>query len=75
MAERFHKLGDVFMHKRMVQNDMLPILILLFCGEFAIQDQVSGFQVVGTFSQLLNGIAAVAQNTFIAINVSDFALG
>ncbi|MNG08856.1 hypothetical protein D3C84_922430 [compost metagenome] len=48
---------------------------LFFCsGQFAVEQQVTGFQVVRLFCELLDGVAAVQQNALIAIDVGDLRL-
>ncbi len=52
----------------------LPGLELLRGGQFAVQQQVGDFQEAALFRQLLDGVAAIAQNAFVAIQIGDRAL-
>ncbi|MOA42202.1 hypothetical protein D3C78_1642320 [compost metagenome] len=48
---------------------------LLLCGrQFAVEQQVAGFQVVGLLGQLLDRVAAVQQNAVIAVNIGNLRL-
>ncbi|MNT28361.1 hypothetical protein D3C72_1640430 [compost metagenome] len=48
---------------------------LLFCGrQFAVEQQVAGFQVVRLFSQLFDRVAAVQQNAVVAVDIGDLRL-
>ncbi|MNH94192.1 hypothetical protein D3C73_468080 [compost metagenome] len=48
---------------------------LLFCGrQFAVEQQIAGFQVVRLFSQLFDRVAAVQQNAVVAVDIGDLRL-
>src|SRR5690606_39641107 len=42
--------------------------------QFAVEQQVGGFQVVGLLGELFDRITAVQQDALVAINISDFRL-
>ena len=46
---------------------------LLVVGQLAVDDQIGGFNKGGFLRQLFDGIAAVAQNTYLAVDVGDTA--
>ncbi|MNS78839.1 hypothetical protein D3C72_1124700 [compost metagenome] len=48
--------------------------LLLGIRQFAVEQQVAGFEVVGLFGELLDRVAAVQQDTFVAVNVGDLRL-
>ena len=48
---------------------------LRFGGQCAVNQQVSYFQKARLLGQLLNGVAAVAQNAFFAVEERDGAFG
>ena len=51
-----------------------PVLELRARGQLAVQDQVGRFEVGAVLGQLLDGIAAVAQDALVAVDVGDLAL-
>ncbi len=48
--------------------------LLLGSRQFAVEQQVAGFKVVGLFGELLDRIAAVQQDSGIAVDVGDLRL-
>ena len=64
---------DALVNERMVRDVIGPILELRARGQFAVQDQISGFEVGAALGQFLDGIAAVAQDAGVAVNKGDFA--
>ena len=48
--------------------------LLLSCWQFAIKQQVAGFQVVRLFSKLFDRVAAVQQDTVITVDIGDLRL-
>ena len=64
-------MGQLFVHHGVLGDGLYKLLFLFLVGKFPVEQQVAGFQVIGVLRQLLDGIAAVQQNTFAAINVSD----
>ena len=73
VLEAFHQLLDVLVQHR-VQRDLLrPLLQLVVARQLAENDQIRGLEVGGLLRQLLDGIAAVLEHPFIAIDVGDAA--
>lgn len=48
--------------------------LLLGIRQFAVEQQVARFEVVGLFGELLDRVAAVQQDTFVAVNIGDLRL-
>ncbi|MCY1441084.1 hypothetical protein D9M71_573870 [compost metagenome] len=48
--------------------------LLLGIRQFAVEQQVAGLEVVGFFGQLLDRVAAVQQDTLVAVDISDLRL-
>ena len=62
------------MDERMEVDFVRPFFQLFFRGELSVQNQISDFEI-GTFlGKLLDRIAAVTKNTFIAVDERDRAL-
>ena len=43
-------------------------------GQLAVQQQVAGFQVVGFLRQLFDGVAAMEEDAFVAVDIGDLRL-
>ena len=67
------KLLDALVNKSVMRDVIGPVFQLGSRGQFAIQQQISGFQVGAFFREILDGIAAITQDSDIAINVRDSA--
>src|SRR5262249_51834847 len=61
---------DVLMDESVVCNSVLPLLELGRGRQFSVKDQVGHLEVIATLGELLNGIAAVAQNPLVAVDKS-----
>jgi hypothetical protein len=74
VMEPVDKFFNVFVNNRMKRNIVCPVRQLRRGRKLAVKDEISGFQIIAFFRDLLDGIAAVTQNTLVAIDISDFAL-
>ena len=59
------------MHHGVARDAIVKILLLRLGRQFAVEQQVAGFQEVAVFGQLLDRIAAVQQDAFVAIDIGD----
>src|SRR5260221_5649718 len=50
-----------------------PAFQLGFGGQFAVKQQIGGFEVGAFFGELFDGVAAITQDSFVAVDVSDAA--
>src|SRR5690606_18047734 len=57
-----------------VLDDDYELSLLLGGWQFAIEQQVAGFQIVGLIGELLDRIAPMQQNTVVTIDIGDFRL-
>src|SRR5262245_6344148 len=73
VVEAIHELLDVFMNKGVMRDVPGPVGQLRLGWKLAVQDEVSHLEIVALLRQLLDGVAAVAQNTLITINEGDLA--
>ena len=73
VLEPFHQLLDVLVQQRVLRDGVDPGAQLGLGGQLAEQDQVRHFEVVAVLRQLLDGVAAVAQNPLVAVDVGDGA--
>ncbi len=65
---------DVGMDESVVHHFILPAAKLRARRQLAIDEQEGRLKKVALLDQLLNGIASVAQDAFLAVDVCDFAL-
>ena len=67
-------LADVLVDERVVGDVVPPGGELLLVGQLAVEEEVRHLEVGRALGQLLNGVAAVAQDPRIAVEVGDGAL-
>ena len=67
-------LADVLMDERVVRDVVAPFGELLLIGQLALEEQVGHLQVGRVLGQLLDGIAPVAQDAGVAVEIRDGAL-
>src|SRR6266851_8049073 len=72
--EAVQELLDALVDEGVMGDVVGPLLQLRSAGQLAAQDQVGSLQVIALLGQLLDWIAAVAQDAGVAINESDAAL-
>ena len=65
------------MNHRVTGHDADKLLFLLGRRQFAVEQQVAGFEIVRVLGQLFYGITAMKQNAFFAVDKGDlrFASG
>jgi hypothetical protein len=73
VAEARHQLLDVLVDERVVRDRVHPGLELPLQGQLALEDEVRGLQVRAPLRELLDGIAAVAENAAVAVDEGDAA--
>jgi hypothetical protein len=73
VLEAFHQLLDVLVQHR-VEGDLLrPLLQLRFARQLAEDDQIRGLEVCGPLGELLDRVAAVFEDAFVAVDEGDAA--
>ena len=70
--ERTHEGTEVFANHRLVIDVRAELLILSPARQLAMAQQPRHFQKIGVLAQLLDGVATVAQNRMLAVDVGDF---
>ena len=70
LEEPHHLLVD----HRVTAHAIVEIGFLGFGWQFAVQQEIAGFQEVAVLGQLLDRIAAVEQDAFVAVDVGDLQL-
>ena len=72
-AEAAQEVVDLLMDHRVIGDGLVEGYHLLGRGQFAMEEQVADFKEIAVLRQIFDRIAAVQQNTFIAVDVSDLA--
>lgn len=70
--EGAHERTEVLPHHRAVVDVGDETVVLVLVRQFAVTQQPSDFKEVGLLAQLLDRIAAIAQNRVLAVDVRDF---
>ena len=70
VQEFLHGLVD----EGVVRDVVGPIFQLRARGQLAVQNQIGGFEIGAFLGQFLDGIAAVSQDAFVAVDERDLAL-
>ena len=73
-AEAAEEPSQLFMHHRMTADGIVKFCLLLRCRQFAVNQQITDFQIIGFFGKLFNRITTVIQQAFVAVDISDFGL-
>ncbi len=71
VVEAVDELLDVLVDPRVVRDLVDPVIHLAQGRQLAVQEQVGHLEVVGALGQLLDGIAPVAQDAAVAIDLGD----
>ena len=75
VAKRLHQRLDIFVHEGVMRNVVGPRRQLFLVRQFAKKDQVRDFQKVASLRELFDRVAAVFENSLIAVNKRDRAFG
>src|SRR6266566_4298253 len=67
------KLLDAFVDESVMRDVIGPILQLRRRGQFAMQEQIRGFQIGAFFREVFDGIAAITQDAGVPIDVGNLA--
>src|SRR5665811_2188188 len=73
VAKAQHERPKVFVHER-VKRDFVDPFFMLFAGrKFAVDQEVCHLQKCGMLGELLNGVAAVFEDSFVAVDEGNGA--
>ena len=70
-AEALEEAGHLLVHHGVVGDVLVELLALRRGRQFAVVEQVAGFEEVAVFGQLLDRVAAIEQNALVAVDVGD----
>lgn len=68
--ETFVKLDHSFIQNHFVNDGLLKLSVLRLRRQLSIKQQVTGFHVIGVFSQSLNFVSTIHQFSLVTIDVS-----
>src|ERR1700722_2969771 len=70
-AKALEKAGHLLVDHRVPRDSIVEISFLDVVGQFAVKQKIAGFEKIPFLGDLGDRIAAVEQNAFVAIDVSD----
>ncbi|EEB79921.1 hypothetical protein GPB2148_3769 [marine gamma proteobacterium HTCC2148] len=70
-TEAVEEMGQLFVDHGMAGDSADKRLFFFFRRKFAVKKQVAGLKIVGVLGQLFNGVAAVQQDAFAAIDIGN----
>ena len=73
-TEALQEAAHLLVDHRVVCHTPVKVSLLCGCGQFAEQQQIAGLEEVAVFGELLDRIAAMQQDAFVAIDISDLRL-
>jgi len=74
VAELVDELLDVLVHHRVDGDVVPPHVEVSLVGQLALDDEVGGLEEGALFGEFLDGVAAVAQDAALTVDVGDLAL-
>ena len=73
-AETLEETGHLLVNHGVKDHTPVEIGLLRLGGKLAVKQEIAGFQEVAVFGELLDRIAAVFQDSRIAVDIGDFRL-
>ena len=70
-AEALEEAAHLLMHHGVARDAVVEVGFLRWRRQFAIEQQVTGLEEVAVLGELLDRIAAIEQDAFIAVDVGD----
>ena len=73
-TEALKEAAHLLVDHRVASHAIVEIGLLRLGRQFAVKQQVTGFQEVPVLGQLLDRIAAIKQDTLVAVDIGDLGL-
>ena len=73
-AEALEEPGHLLVHHGVMDDALVEFLLLRLGRQFAVEQQVAGFEKVAMLGQLLDRIAAIFQHAGVAVDIGDLGL-
>ena len=65
------KPAHLLMQHRVIGHTIVEILLLRWCRQFAVKEQVAGLEEIAVFGELIDRVSAIKKRAFITINEGD----
>ena len=72
--EALEEPAHLLVHHRVVGDAVVEIGLLGGGRQFAVEQQIAGLEEIAVLGQLLDRIAAIEQNAFVAVDIGDLGL-
>ena len=72
--EALEEAAHLLVDHRVAVHAIVEVLLLRLGGQFAVEQQVAGLEEVTVFGELLDRVAAIEQDAFVAVDVGDLGL-
>ncbi len=73
-AEAGEEARHLLVHHRVARHAIVEIVLLRLGRQFAVEQQVADFEEIAVLGQLVDRIAAMEQNAFVAVDEGDAGL-
>ena len=73
-AEALEEARHLVMDHGVARDGVVELSLLSGGGELPVKQQIAGLEEIAVISQLLDGVAAMQQNAFVAIDIRDLGL-
>ena len=73
-AEALEEPGHLLVHHGVVDHAIVEIGFLRLGRQFAVEQEIAGFEEVAVFRQLLDRIAAIFQDAGVTVDIGDLGL-
>ncbi len=73
VVKSIEKFLDALVNERVMRDVVRPFVQLRFRGQLAVKNQVGGLEIRAFLRELFDRISAIAQNSLVAVDVSDLA--
>ena len=73
-AEALEEPAHLLVHHRVARDAIVEVGLLRRRRQFAVEQQVAGLQEIAVLGQLLDRIAAIEQDAFVAVDIGDLGL-
>ncbi len=70
-GESFEEFFHIFVDHGVIGELSAEVCELAGGGEFAVEEEPGGFDEVGVFGELFDGVTAVAEDAFVAVDEGD----
>ena len=73
-AEALEEARQLLMHHRVARDAVVEIGSLRSGRQFAVEQEIAGFEKIALLGELFDRIAAIEQNALVAVDIGDLRL-